>query len=327
MKRMRILSLILSVVARTSICASFLAGVASPAYAAQRDSASTSTTLVLPTPAQVTAAVAQAATMKKVTALAHTSSLTSFGCMVFYSQKTSPACVYGDPTGSHTLVLYGDSHAANWIAGFDAIGKYLHWKVVEITKAQCPAADIPVWNPQTKGPYPECEAFRAFALSRIKQLHPDVVVMASAGQGPEMYVNGAPTTKGVESAWSVGLGKTIDMTRTMAGKVVVLGDFAYGPPAGQDCVAAHPDNLQVCNINPRQAVSAAHNQMEQRTAQQHGALYVNTVLWFCTSTTCPAVVGGYVTRDDGFHVAPNYALWLSDALATAMGLVPTSKHS
>src|SRR6266700_3706088 len=40
---------------------------------------------------------------------------------------TLPACVYGDPRGTHTIVLFGDSHAEMWLPGFDAMARRAHW--------------------------------------------------------------------------------------------------------------------------------------------------------------------------------------------------------
>jgi SGNH domain (fused to AT3 domains) len=283
--------------------------------------------LVLPTNAQVIAAVAQAVNVKTLSTQPPTLSQNDYGCLVYYTTTTMQPCIYGDPTGSHSIVLYGDSHAANWIAAFDTIGKYLHWKVWQITKAQCPVPDFPSWDPTRKRLYTECTAFHTFAIKRITQLHPDVVVMSSEGQGPYLVVDGRPTRQGVEAAWGAGLATVIDAIKPVTRKVIVLGDFAYGIPAGRDCLAAHKDDIRACNLVRSRAVGEAHNHMEQRTAQQHGALYVATVPWFCTATVCPAVVDGYSTRNDGFHVTPSYAVWLSEVLAVATGLLPVSHAS
>ncbi len=282
--------------------------------------------LVLPTNDQVIAAVAGAVNVKKLASQPPALSQNTFGCLVYYTTTTMKPCVYGDPKGSHSIVLYGDSHAANWIAAFDTIGKYLHWKVYQITKAQCQVADFPSWDPVANRPYTECTAFRKFAIQSIKQLHPDIVVMSSEGYGPQLVVNGRPTRQGVEAAWATGLARVIDTLKPATRKMIVLGDFAYGAPAGRDCLPTHKDDIRVCNLSRSHAVDETHNQMEQHTAQQHGAQYIATIPWFCTATVCPAVVAGLSTRNDGFHVAPSYALWLSDALAAAMGLVPAA-HS
>ncbi len=282
--------------------------------------------LVLPTQAQVTAAVAKAATVTALPAPTTVLSSNGFGCMVADAATRTTPCVYGDPHGSHTLVLYGDSQAADWIAAFDTIGKYLHWKVYELTKAGCHVPDLLYWDSVTRKPYTECQAFHSFALPLIVQLHPDVVVLASKERDAQIVVKGHPTQQGIEDAWETGLAKVIDTLKPASGKVVVLGEFAFGSPAGTACVAAHEQDLQACNLPRSSAIDDTHNHMEQSTARQHGALYVNTVPWFCTTTVCPAVVSGIITRADASHLAPSYALWLSDVLAAAIGLLPAAQH-
>ncbi|MEO8541097.1 MAG: acyltransferase family protein, partial [bacterium] len=45
------------------------------------------------------------------------------GCLVDADVLDSPACLFGDPDGSKTVVLLGDSHVAQWMKAFDSIGK------------------------------------------------------------------------------------------------------------------------------------------------------------------------------------------------------------
>src|SRR5205823_3355711 len=56
------------------------------------------------------------------------------GCKVSYQGVTAPACVWGDPSGSRTMVWLGDSHAWQWASAFDTIAKRLHWKMILLGK-------------------------------------------------------------------------------------------------------------------------------------------------------------------------------------------------
>jgi len=273
-----------------------------------------------PTEAQVIAAVAAGVNVVQLPKQAPRIAMDHDNCEATFTATTSPMCVYGDPKSSHVIVLYGDSHDRMWIPAFNAIGKYLHLKVVQMTKSTCQVADYPTWLASEQRAYPECAAFRSWALQQIKGLHPDMVVLSSMWKTAYMDVNGHPTQKGMAAAWAAGLATMIDRIKPMAGRVIVMGDMAYPNQAGDECLSAHSGNARWCNTPRKQAVYAAHNQMEQSVAQQHGAQYVNTIPWFCTATTCPAVVAGMSTHWDGFHVASNYALWLSNVLAAAVGL-------
>jgi hypothetical protein len=139
-----------------------------------------------------------------------------------------------------------------------------------------------------------------------------------------MDVAGRPTTQGMEAAWDAGLASMIARMTPWTGRIIIVGDFAYNPQGGLDCLAIHMSDVRPCNAVRTDAVYDAHNQMERSVAQRYKVRYVDTVPWFCTVTVCPAVVGGLATHTNVDHVEPHYALWLADALGVAMGLLPGS---
>jgi len=273
-----------------------------------------------PTTAQVLAAVAAAVNVTTLPKQPPKIAMDRAGCEAVFTAKTSPMCVYGDPKAARTIVLYGDSHDRMWIPAFNAMGRQLHWKVVQLTKSHCPVPNFFMWQEVLGRPYTECTVFHTFALDQIRALHPNIVVLSSMWLNTSLTVNGKPTKQGLDAAWSQGLATMIAKIKPLAGKVIVLGDIAYPKVSGDPCLAAHQDDVRPCNTLRVHAVYAAHNAMEQRVARQAGVSYVDTIPWFCTATVCPSVIGGLSVHWDAVHVASNYALWLSNALATAIGL-------
>jgi len=67
------------------------------------------------------------------------------GCHLSRVRLRSRPCVYGDTTSSTTVVLFGDSHAAYWFPAVDEISLQQHWRLVDLTKDGCPAAEA--WVP------------------------------------------------------------------------------------------------------------------------------------------------------------------------------------
>lgn len=279
--------------------------------------------LVLPTYAQVLKAVSEAATSTKLPPLQPPYQDQGWGghCIAQYLETTSALCVSGDPQGSHTLVVYGDSHGYMWMPAFTSIGTYLHWRIIQIQKAGCQVADFPRWLPAYRRPYTECAAFQSFAIASIKKLHPDMVVVTSLAKDAELVVHGQPTTTGLESAWATGLATMLARLKPLAGRVIVLGDMPYPNQVSDDCLSAHASDIRACDTPRADAVLAAHNRMEQRVATQHGVRYVDTTAWFCTATVCPAVINGIEVYADLYHITLNYALWLSDVMGTATGIL------
>jgi peptidoglycan/LPS O-acetylase OafA/YrhL len=246
----------------------------------------------------------------------------SDACDVSRKDTESAACVHGDPEAERTVVVFGDSHAAMWIPAFDEIGKRNHWRVIQLTKPGCIAPDFRNYSNSLGREYTECAEYRDWAIGKIGEIKPDMVIVTSARHGVVRSNDGKPTQRGIEGAWREGLGSILQRLTPLAGKVVVLGDMAYPNEKGIDCLTANPGHADACNTPREDAVLADHNAMEAEVSAENGATYVDVIPWFCTDTTCPAVIADLTVRRDSMHVAENYAVWLSGVLADATGLVP-----
>ena len=303
-----------------------LCGVASPASAASRRAAPS-----VASTAQVLQAVAAATSIKTVpsdltpslqdfvgssvpAAVGPDIMLDNDGCNPDLAGTTLPSCVFGDPKGSKTMVLYGDSHAQMWLPGFNAMAKRMHWKLVLLSKAACPSVDLSFWNWPTNSPYPECNTFHQYATNRINKMDPAVVVFTSWWHGNGIVPNGYPPTL---AQWQAGLEQSINSITSPGTKKVVWGDIAYLAQTGPDCLAAHETDVQACSTPASQAVLTDHEQVLKAAAQATGATYIATTPWLCTST-CTAVIGKYEVYADSSHITSSYAGYLQGAIAEAL---------
>ena len=101
------------------------------------------------------------------------------GCHLSYGQSKTPTnCVFGDLKSDKYVVLFGDSHAAQWFPAIEQWAKIRKLKLFTFTKSSCPAFEIKV--PNTKGDEAKrCAAFRKSVLARISQLKPEIVVISN----------------------------------------------------------------------------------------------------------------------------------------------------
>lgn len=239
-------------------------------------------------------------------------------CNPDWTQVQVPACVWGDPNGAHTLVLMGDSHAAQWISAFDQIGKRIHWKIVLLTKSACGAPDISFYDYANKGAYPACDQWHTYAISRINQLDPSIVVLASDA---DYALNGSGALIAAPT-WTAGLVKTLDsitapgVQKVVLGDVPVLGTTKSAEVASQ-CLSLHPSSVQACSTPASVATGGGLRQADQAGARQGGATYIDVTPWFC-STTCTAVVGNLLVYADAGHMTNEYATFLSGELQAAL---------
>ncbi len=237
-------------------------------------------------------------------------------CWPATGESTVPACVFGDPTGTHTMVLYGDSHAAMWFYPIDVIATLAHWKLVFLSKGWCPANVLPYGNPpgfgNPLGEYVQCDQWHRFAVQRIDQLHPDLVIVT---QEVSLKPNGDAYTA---EQWGRGMTKTLRQLAVPARRIVVLGNIptiSTNPPL---CLSRNTTNVQACS-SPIPGYLAANNTAEERAANGVGARYLSVTPWFCAAT-CAAVIGRYEVYFDGYHITRAYAEYLTRVLDSALAL-------
>jgi len=295
--------------------------------AAQSSRALRPSTSSLPTPASTTkvlATVAAATSIKKlpsniVPPLADAQEdegsyiASEKGCNPAPNQTTLPACVYGDPSGKKTIVLFGDSHAAMWLGAFDEMAQYMHWKLILLFKAECPAINATVWYYPTETPFRSCDKFHTNMVKRINQLDPAVVVISN-------WWNGVNVTAGQQisdTQWATALTSMLSSIHSRGTKKVLIGDIPYLAQAAPTCLAAHSSNIQACTTPASTAVLSDHETVLSGVARSTRALYVPVTKWFCTAS-CSAVIGKDVVYADDAHITSVYAEYLWGAVMAAL---------
>lgn len=94
-------------------------------------------------------------------------------------ERSVKECSFGDFGSSYNVVLFGDSHALQWLPALERIATKDGWRLVTLIKTACPAIQVTVYNTVLKRKYYECDAWRADALKRIIQLNPSLAIISS----------------------------------------------------------------------------------------------------------------------------------------------------
>ncbi|MFM2077927.1 MAG: hypothetical protein RJA49_1817, partial [Actinomycetota bacterium] len=100
-------------------------------------------------------------------------------------------CEAGDPAGTVTIALVGDSHAQHWAPAWDEAGKAHGWKVLITTRSSCAIYDIPIFNARTGKMDAGCSGWGKAVTAALQQRDDiDLVVVGRA----RAYANivGAP---------------------------------------------------------------------------------------------------------------------------------------
>ena len=90
------------------------------------------------------------------------------GCYnAFPDDAVRPNCVFGHPGGSRRIALVGDSHAAQWFPGVQALASSRGWTMYFWAKASCPLVGADIWLSAYKAPFSECSRWRRSVLAQL----------------------------------------------------------------------------------------------------------------------------------------------------------------
>jgi len=241
-----------------------------------------------------------------------------------YRTGTTKLCPTGDPDADRSIVIIGDSHARAWLPAITQIGKDHGYAAYGLVYSGCPATQAVQLSGETGRELEDCSDFKAWALDTIRDLHPDLVVIASAALAPVRaedgelvgYHNDQP--KFLQTL-ADGFRAEIEAVKPLAGAVAVVGNTPELPRQPSVCLTGGGVDLGDCLFRPN-ALRSRIQRSYLAEARAAGAMAVDASSWFCADGWCPSVVGRTITLRDKEHITPEYARQLAKPLATALGI-------
>jgi peptidoglycan/LPS O-acetylase OafA/YrhL len=237
------------------------------------------------------------------------------GCWPALTQSRVPTCVFGDPRGTRTMVLYGDSHAAMWFQTLDDIAIRAHWRLVVLTKGACPAAPLSTVStvPLGRGgDWVACDKWHRYAIARVNRIDPDLLIVS------QLFYYPKPSGSRYSPAeWEKAMKQLL--RRVKATAKIVIGNNPLSPNLSPLCLSQHAHDVQACTVLLSRTEEFRFNDVERRAAVAEGAHFIDVLPWFCTRT-CSSVIGNYEVYVDNNHVSVNYSLFLRGVLANALGI-------
>jgi peptidoglycan/LPS O-acetylase OafA/YrhL len=226
-------------------------------------------------------------------------------CHSNYGETESGECTYGDLNSATTIVLYGDSHAAQWFPTVLKLANERGFKLVSLTKSACPSVDVPRAD---QGAYKNvhCETWRDKSVARIKQIRPAAVILSSY-----QYFTPPNGYSDENKWWTDGQKRLLASLRGSSDYLIYISDTPRPLRDIPNCLASRDVNS--CNTTERTPVKIIR-----------GFEIIDPAPWLCTKL-CPAIQDGYVVYRDASHISVAAALALKPQLEAALvakGLFP-----
>lgn len=219
-------------------------------------------------------------------------------CHVNYGETKSGYCTYGDKKSNRTLVLYGDSHAAQWFPALEQIALERGYKLISLTKSACPAVDAPR---EDQGAFKNvhCEKWRENSITRITSIHPDAVITSSF-----QYFTPPSGFPSKSRWWDDGQRRLLSELRGSSNHLIYISDTPRPLRDIPNCLASRDSHT--CDSTEK-----------TRNVIINGFEKIDPTPWLCTSY-CPAIKDGYVVYRDASHISVAASLALKPELEKAL---------
>jgi peptidoglycan/LPS O-acetylase OafA/YrhL len=239
-------------------------------------------------------------------------------CVSIDGSSTVKICTFGVPESATNVVLFGDSHAAQWFDSMAEIAQREHWKLTTVIKLGCAAVDV---DPGTGiDTDPECIAWRQQAIHDIVALRPTLIVLGSATnkldrpENPDAHSNPA-LAAGVRE----GVLLTLRPLSAAGARMVLLRDTPEFPFDVTSCLARaerhswYPSDA--CDLPAASVLDPQIYAAEQSAAASlPGIRLIDLTDTLCPRGVCKAVVNGRVMYRDTHHLAGKSAASLEPQL-------------
>ena len=241
-------------------------------------------------------------------------------CNIPATEVIPKECVFGHTASKTTFVLFGDSHAFQWLPAMKQIASRNRWRLVTLIKTGCPSVDVPVYAQNLKREYHECARWREAALKRISEMRPVAIMLGNFSnhvQSPGEIKSQHPRPSVYD--WHQGLQRTLARLAPTADFLLVLRDNptpGLNVPICLSRAAWHHDEITgKCQLDRKLVFSVPLHKAEIKAVQEiSNASFIDLSDHHCSGAICHSVKNGIIVYRDEHHLSEPHVLSLSTEL-------------
>ncbi|MET0447600.1 MAG: acyltransferase family protein [Aeromicrobium sp.] len=208
-------------------------------------------------------------------------------------------CTFGDPAADvpHVLMI-GDSHARAMLPPFVEMAEKGQIFLTAQVKGGCNWSTNPHPNPD-RTISEDCYQWRdSLATWLDKHVDGFDLVVTAALAHPRPATDPAEQAAGFEETWSSVTRRGIP--------VVAIRDNPYQPADTSTCLAKQSEITADSCALPRKDAFPNNDPQIAASKKVEGSTLLDLTSFYCTDTTCPAVIGGVNVYRDRTHISKTY---------------------
>jgi len=226
-------------------------------------------------------------------------------------------CTYGDKDSTKTIMLFGDSHAAQWFPALEEVATDQNYKLLSHTKSACPAWNVSVYNSALARPYEECNLWRNNIFELANQVKPDIIIIGNSHKYVSTSQYGISKTQ-----WSTGMEDTLNVLAKTGAKIITIRDTPWPGYDIPTCISRalwRNQNTSVCDFTRDNSVDTLVYEMEKNIAQKfENTQILDLTEVVCDATNCKSTISNKITYRDLNHLTTNTAKYMTPTIKNAV---------
>ena len=223
--------------------------------------------------------------------------------------STSSKCVYGDPNGTFTVALVGDSHASALFPAVEAMALAHGWKLIEFLKISCQFIDMRITDPNLNREYTECATWNQNVVARLRAAPPDLVLVSGS-----RWIYPVDSAQASATFEGNALARMIKQIPSSS-RVAIIQDPPLPSLDVPKCLSSYPTDYRKCAYSRAVGFGSAMGVRETTASKATGAPVINLTSDICPGTgACPVVIDNMIVWRDPHHLTATFSRSLGPAL-------------
>ncbi|WP_081731788.1 acyltransferase family protein [Microbacterium sp. TS-1] len=242
-------------------------------------------------------------------------SVYSSPCHQTESETGFQVCAFGDVDSPVTVVLFGDSHAANWFPALETIARERGIRLESYSKSSC-SSNLVAKKFQGRA-YWECDQWRAAVLDHLREESPDMIILSNFSPSSTEPTSFVDQSRPTAEVWADGTRRAIDAMPSSS-DVVVIEDTPRQLEDPVLCLSRHLNDAAQCATSSEAALRADVAAQEHDAVEAVGRRYIDLNDYLCNLESCPVVIGDMLVYRDAHHLTATFSKFLTPALESRL---------
>lgn len=225
-------------------------------------------------------------------------------CALFEAREDAP-----------TVVLVGDSHAAQWSDALRMVASEQGWNAVSFTKSACGVSSSPMTQPGQSIPYTSCTDWNRKLASSVEAVGADLILTSNSTYDTSYTADGEPL------AGEMGMQTAVTghrEARAELGEVAPVIEILDLPTPGSQIECLESRDASECSVQEDEAAKGRNVVQKLAIADLPDVETMDFSKYVCQNGSCPAVVNGVVTFRDSNHITAEFSRSLAKPLKKAL---------